>query len=363
MRRKRSKLVRKIIRVLLTASAIVLISGTLSGCAGASAIYDLIGNSYNDRDFLTATQQRNLLFAEITSIIIILLVIALLIVLYLRYRKTLRTALETEMRERELLADNMMLDRINHMKTEFFQNMSHDFKTPLTVISTSVLNALDLLDYEMDTNEMQESLRLAQNEIMRMARIVDSASKHSAMYDNRQSMEPVDMILLLRNVAGIYRALLDRRGNTMKLTVPQSLPYVYGNADMLLNVLSNLISNANRFTRNGEVTLSARLIYAQVPVSTDEPDKKTDDKERPVSTRRYVSITVGDNGEGIDPEILPNIFKRGITYGGSGLGLSIIKTAVEAHSGTITIESIYTVGTNVTFTVPVYEKSLKTQQN
>ena len=267
-------------------------------------------------------------------VLLIIIVTVLLIVLHYRYRKTVRLATIAEMREQELVADNEMLDRINRMKTEYIQNISHDFKTPLTVISTSVLNALDMLDFEVDKEEMRESLTQAQNEIMRLARIVDGALKHSVMYDHRESMSPIDIAPLLRNVARTYRVLLNRNGNTLTLACPNALPLINGNSDLLLNVLANLISNANRFTRSGEITLSA--------LEEDDGDK--------------VIISVADTGSGIKPELLPTIFLRGVSEGGTGLGLSIIKTAVEAHDGVISITSEIGVGTNVKIIIPAVKE-------
>jgi len=271
-------------------------------------------------------------------ILLVVLVIVLFILVTLVYtnRKAERHAAEAELRGQALIADNEMLDRLNQMKTEFFQNMSHDFKTPLTVISTSVLNALDMLDFELDKEEMRESLENAQREIMRMARMVESAMKYSSLHDNRQDMIPLDIAQLLHEGAETYRALLDRHGNTLTLDIPLTLPHIYGNADMLLHVMSNLMSNANRHTRDGEVLIIARCVTGK--------------------TRPDILVTVGDNGGGVRPDILPKIFDRGVSESGTGLGLSICLTAIEAHDGVIGIESEPGIGTTVWFTIPIIER-------
>ena len=245
-----------------------------------------------------------------------------------------------EMRDtgRLLEEKNAMLDRLNSMKTEFVHNMSHDFKTPLTVISISVLNAVDMLDTEIDTAEMRESLNNAQREVMQMAQMVDNAMKHASMQENRQSMEPLDLSPLLLDGAETYRTLLERSGNTLILDVPQ-LPLIYGNADMMLHILSNLLSNANRYTRNGEISISARsVIYNSQPV---------------------VKVAVADSGVGVKPELLPHVFERGVSDSGTGLGLSICKSAVESLGGTIAIESDPGIGTVIWFTIPIIERREK----
>ena len=234
-----------------------------------------------------------------------------------------------------LASDNAALESLNRMKNEFFQNMNHDFKTPLTVVSASVLDAADMLGFDFDKDELRGSLEDAQREIMRMARMVDSLIKYSSLHDNRKDMAPLDIAPLLRQGAETYRVLLERHSNTLSLDIPASLPLIFGNTDMLLHVLSNLFSNANRYTRNGEVAISAR------------------------NNSQFVSVTVTDTGMGIKKELLPNVFDRGVSDGGTGLGLSICKAAIEAHKGTITIKSEHEKGTAVTFTLPIYIESNK----
>ena len=243
--------------------------------------------------------------------------------------------------EQSLEGKNEVLDRLNSMKTEFFHNMSHDFKTPLTVISVSVLNATEMLDFEIDKDEMRESLENAQSEVMHMARMVESAMKQASMYDNRQDMSPIDIAQILREGAETHRAIIERRGNTLTLDI-SDLPMIYGNADMILHVLSNLLTNANRYTRDGRIAIISRCEYC--------------------SSQPQVFISVCDNGEGVKPEMLPHIFERGVSDGGTGLGLAICKTAVEAHGGTIEAESEYGVGTILRFTIPIIERRHKPRE-
>ena len=323
--------------VLITIVAALLIV-TLSGCVeSVEAADEAVRSLFRIQDNLSDSQTRWIIVWETLLLVFLALLIVLLIALFRRYRKTEKRAYEAGVRERTLMRENEMLDRLSRMKTEFIQNMSHDFRTPLTVISTSVLNAVDVLDFDMDKDEIRESLTLAQSEIMRMSRIVEGALKHAALHGNQQSSESLDLTILLRKVVKTYQAFLERRGNTLSMSVSGELPHVYGNADMLLNVLANLISNADRYTRNGEIVMSAKV---------------SDDNIR------FVMVTVSDNGTGVNPEVLSNIFKRGTSEASTGLGLHICKSAVESHGGTITVESEEGKGTMVAFTVPVYDVSI-----
>jgi len=315
----------------------------LTGCTESTSEADMAARSLlPTHETLTGTQTGWIIFGETILIIFLIGLVILLVRLFKRYRRIEKRAIEARMRERALMEENDMLNRLYHAKTEFLQNMSHDFKTPLTVISTSILNAMDILDYEMDKEEIRESLTLAQSEVKRISRIVDIALKQTSRQSERLTKEPVDLEEFFVRVEKTYNAYLDKNGNTLVAKMPKKLPSVYCNRDTLRNVLSNLISNANRYTRNGEIIVSAEL-------TAEEPVKEGDS--------RYITITVADTGMGIDPKILPDVFKRGTSTNRTGLGLPICKTAVESFGGTISIDSVYGKGTKVIFTVPVHDEN------
>jgi signal transduction histidine kinase len=143
-------------------------------------------------------------------------------------------------------------------------------------------------------------------------------------------MEPLDFAALLDAGAGAFRALLKKDGNSLVLRIPDGLPLLTGNRDMLKQVVNNLIFNAGKHTRGGEITVSL------------EQDGDS------------LVAAVADTGEGIDPDILPRIFERGVSGdGATGYGLSICKTIVEMHGGEIHIESDPGKGTTVRFSLPL----------
>jgi len=324
-----------------------------NGTAAMSAVplldwYSFATVSDNLSDYNTAM---SILFVVV--LILIFVIIILFNVVASKFITSLRKAsdslaLAASMREQELVADNEMLDRQNQMKNEFIINMNHDFKTPLNVISTSVFNVIDMCDYELDKGVIREVMGNAQSEIMRMSRMVDSAVKHSLLHESQEDMTAFDITQLLRDGAESYRALLERHGNTLTLDIPRSMPLVLGNADTLLHVLYNLLSNANRYCRNGIIAISAGLENGDLTIDSD--GKPQDD-----SDGQFVRVSVRDTGTGIRPELLPYVFERGVSESGTGLGLSICKNAIETHGGTIQVESEFRMGTKITFTIPVYE--------
>jgi len=201
------------------------------------------------------------------------------------------------------------------------------------VISTDILNAADQIEYEMDKDDIRKSLKNAQEEIMRMSRMVNNAMDYPTTQGNTEKKEALDIAPVLRFCADTYRSMTRKKNNALAVDVPISLPLVYANSDMIIQVLSNLLSNANRHTIDGEITIRAAA---------------GDDK---------VVVTVMDNGEGISPTLLPHVFERGVSAGKagkSGFGLSISKSIIEALGGEISIASEQGKGTAATFVLPAY---------
>jgi signal transduction histidine kinase len=225
------------------------------------------------------------------------------------------------------------LEGIGRLKTELFSNVSHEMKTPLTVVSVHIQRAEALYELERDSGagKIRESFSIARDEIMRMSRLVDSALKLSSLRESPEKMDALDMAAILKNSAEVYRGLMKSNGNILTEAIPAELPSVIGNADEMAQVISNLLSNANAHTRGGEIRVSA------------EADNET------------LTVTIKDNGSGIAPGILARAFDRGVTDGGgSGFGLPICKKIIESHGGRIAIESVPGSGAKVFFSLPVY---------
>jgi signal transduction histidine kinase len=242
---------------------------------------------------------------------------------------------------RQLREKNQVLDGLNRIKNEFMSNMSHDMKTPLTVISVHIQRAekLHSLDPKHYSDKIQESLKLAQQETMRVARMAKSTLDMAAQQETRANTQWQDITPILQSCAQTYRIVMEKRGNVIVTDIPQEL-YLWVNADLLIQVISNLFRNATNHTQNGVITLRAK------------------------ATPEVVEIQVSDTGEGIDEAILATLFERGSSgNGGTGLGLSICRTIIRAHGGDIKVTSVKGEGTTVSFTFPFDgEKEMSTNE-
>lgn len=227
---------------------------------------------------------------------------------------------------------NAVLAQINQAKTQFLANTSHEMRTPLTVISVNIQTVMGILkrmDGLSDNAETQELLQDAQEEIMRLSRMVGGMLSLNSLADSTEKKK-TDFTSLLKNTADIMRLLLEKQNNRLTLEIANDLT-VFCNVDLLSQVVINLLQNSNVYTKDGVINLQAAANGGEITVS------------------------VSDNGSGISPKLLLHVFERGVTDGGTGVGLFLCKTVVESHGGTIHIDSEEGVGTTVTFTIPGYQ--------
>jgi signal transduction histidine kinase len=241
--------------------------------------------------------------------------------------------LEMTVKERtlELIEQTDIAVAASRSKSEFLATMSHEIKTPLTIISVHIQQAARLFENSGEKEIISSSLHRAQQELMRTSVMTENALRLAAMEEGHRHKKALHIDTLLTNSAEAYRAILEKRGNKLNLAIADGMERVFGNADQFIQVMVNLLNNANRHTNDGTITVNA------------QPDGSS------------VKVTVTDNGSGIAPELLPHVFERGISgTGGTGFGLEICKKIIESHGGTITADSEPGKGTAVAFALPVY---------
>lgn len=234
--------------------------------------------------------------------------------------------------QKKLDEQNHILERTSRAKTEFLSNTSHEMRTPLTVISVNIQTVAEILEdmgEAVKDGEAAELLQNAQQEIMRLARMVGGTLTLAAMSENMDK-QAVKFSTLLRSSAEMFSLHLQKQGNVLNADIAEGLS-VFGNADLLAQVVANLLQNAAAYTEQGRIILRAE------------------------KTGHEILVTVTDTGTGIAAELLPHVFERGVSTGGTGFGLYLCKTVVESHGGRIWIESTPGSGTTTSFALPTYE--------
>ncbi|MDX2215580.1 MAG: ATP-binding protein [Oculatellaceae cyanobacterium bins.114] len=247
---------------------------------------------------------------------------------------------EEERQRAEQLAE---LDRA---KTLFFSNISHEFRTPLTLMLGPAEDALQ----DAQDAEQRDRLELIHRNALRLQKLVNTLLDFSRIEAGRieATYQLTDLATLTADLAGVFRAGIERAGMRLQVDCPPLPEPVYVDRDMWEKIVLNLLSNAFKFTFEGEIRV--RLHWGdRASISPHD------------SASSYGAILeVCDTGAGIPPHEVPHIFERfhrvqgarGRTYEGSGIGLSLVQELVKLHGGTIQVHSVVEQGTCFTVTIP-----------
>lgn len=238
-------------------------------------------------------------------------------------------AFEAERRRAEMLAE---LDRA---KTAFFSNVSHEFRTPLTLM----LGTLEQTLAGDITERQRPDLEVAHRNSLRLLRLVNTLLDFSRVEAGRLEAiyEPVDLSVLTAELASNFRSACERAG--LEFTVDcENLPEpVHVDREMWEKVVLNLISNAFKFTLAGGIAVRLRAEHG------------------------HAVLTVSDTGTGIPKDEQEKVFQRfhrvagarGRTHEGTGIGLALVQELVRLHGGTVGLESAPGEGSTFTVSIPL----------
>lgn len=252
---------------------------------------------------------------------------------------------EAEQREKELAKLNNQLQELDRLKTSFFSNISHEFRTPLTLMLGPIEDTLHNPD---TTPANRERMDVAYRNALRMLKLVNNLLDFASIEAGRAqaSYQPTDLSVLTKELASMFSSVTSKGGLTLTVDC-QPLPEpVYVDRDMWEKVVLNLISNAFKHTFAGEIEV--RLRWKQ----------------------DHVELTVRDTGVGMPAEQLPYVFERfhrvpnarSRTHEGSGIGLALVSELVKLHAGTIEVSSVVEQGTTFTVSIPTGHAHLPPSQ-
>jgi signal transduction histidine kinase len=260
--------------------------------------------------------------------------------------ESLERAHERRLLEEDLLRKNYQLEQqnlaiqeANRLKTEFVSMVSHELRTPLTSIQGY---AELLLEDEQIAEEQRESLTLVKKNADRLLGLINDLLDLSRMEAGRVDLHrtSLDLARLIREVAGSLRPLIEAKRQRLRLDLGDALPAVWADADRVTQILTNLISNAHKYTLvEGSITVAARR------------------------NDGFVRVDVSDTGIGLSPEDQTQLFTKFFRAqdrspqagGGTGLGLVITRLLVELHGGRITVSSAPGQGSTFSFSLPALE--------
>jgi PAS domain S-box-containing protein len=230
-------------------------------------------------------------------------------------------------------------EAVNRIRYNFLANVAHEFRTPLSGISATS----EILVEEgtmLTPNELRELVETIQLSTLHLQTLVENLLESTTIEAGcfQVHLRPINLQEVVKDAADLMCPLIKRRNQKLVLTLPEKLPTVWADANRLIQVLVNLLSNASKFSpMNGKIELKV----------TQEPD--------------WVTIVVVDSGPGLPTDRFADLFKRFVTANqshdtqyGIGLGLSVVKSIVEMHRGQVGAENLPKGGAKVWFTIPIH---------
>jgi PAS domain S-box-containing protein len=263
-------------------------------------------------------------------------------------------AYEEECRRAEALIE------IDRAKTVFFSNISHEFRTPLTLL----LGPLeDALSEEALPPRARDELEIIRRNSQRLLKLVNMLLDFSRIEAGRiQAVyEPVDLAKFTGDLASVFRSAVERAGLELDVDCPPLPEQVYIDCEMWEKIVLNLLSNAFKFTFEGKIEVRLRI---------EEESNDGGQAQSTIHNPRYAILTVRDTGIGIPEEELPRLFERfhrvkgarGRSYEGSGIGLALAHELVKLHGGTVRVESRVGQGSEFTVTIPLGKAHLPAER-
>ena len=229
--------------------------------------------------------------------------------------------------------------KISEIKTDFINNMSHEFKTPIATINLA-LDAISNPKSLKTPNKLIQYVNLIREENNRMLIQVENVLRISQLQKSNETIDikSIDLHKIILEATNHVQLLLKDKGGILNTELNASKYVINGNKDHLTNIIINLMDNAIKYC-----------------------DKKPNIKIETYNQKNYLIFNISDNGIGMTPKVQKKIFDKfyRATSGnihnikGHGLGLSYVKKIVDLHKGKINLESKYGVGTNFMIKLPL----------
>ncbi|MEV6832372.1 SpoIIE family protein phosphatase [Amycolatopsis sp. NPDC051102] len=234
------------------------------------------------------------------------------------------------------------LAALDAAKTTFFANISHEFRTPLTLILGPAAELRDTFGHADD--RVREEVDVIHRNALRLGRLVNNLLDFSRIEAGRMQarFEPVDLGAFTAELASVFRAAAERAGLAFEVDCGPLPEPVHVDRGMWEKVVFNLLSNAIKFTFDGAIRVSAGLEGG------------------------HAVVAVADTGTGIDAAELPRLFERfhripsarARSNEGSGIGLALVRELVDMHGGSVAVESAPGAGTTFRVRVPLGTRHL-----
>ena len=241
-------------------------------------------------------------------------------------------AYETERQRAETLAE------LDSAKTRFFSNVSHEFRTPLSLMLGPLEEVLSEASERLNPDERQRLIVVHRNAI-RLLKLVNTLLDFSRIEAGRVEAvyKPTELGSFTQEISSVFRSAMEKAGLAFSVECEPVPEAVYVDRDMWEKIVLNLLSNAFKFTFEGSVVVHLHVVG------------------------NSVQLSVSDTGAGIPEEELPRVFERfhrvessrGRTFEGTGIGLALVRELARLHGGTVDVASSLGRGSTFTVTIPL----------
>ncbi len=247
--------------------------------------------------------------------------------------------------------ETQKLKEIDEMKSGFFANISHEFRTPLTLI----LGPAEQLEQNETDDNKKEKLRTINSSANRLLRLINQILDLSKLEKGKTKLrcQQGDLVIFLKGIVNSFASIAERKNISLQLISEVSNIQTYFDRDVFEKIFYNLLSNAFKFTPQG----------CSIEVKIYKPESISNN----FTSSDFCKIEVKDSGVGIEERDLPRVFNKfytveninGFTEQGSGIGLALVKELVELHKGSITVESRINEGSKFTVSIPIGKDYLR----
>jgi len=227
------------------------------------------------------------------------------------------------------------------VKSQFTATVSHELRTPLTAIKEGVAIVSDETAGKLNENQ-KNFLSIAKDNVDRLARLINDILDYEKLESGYMKFNPKlgDINQIIMETVNEMKPFVEKQKLTLSISLTKGLPKIQFDRDKIMQVLTNLISNAVRFAKEGSIKIASQ------------------------KAGNIIRVSVSDTGMGIKAKDMDKLFKNfsqigtGIERktGGTGLGLAISKRIIEEHRGKITVESEFGKGSTFSFALPIKER-------
>ncbi|RPI70002.1 MAG: GAF domain-containing protein, partial [Ignavibacteriales bacterium] len=235
------------------------------------------------------------------------------------------------------------LQELDRIKTNFFTNLSHEFRTPLTLILGPLEKLMDQKNYS------EEQIILIYKNANKLLKLINQLLDLSSLDAGKMKLdlEKEDIVRFIKVMASSFQPLAEIKNINLTFSSSvEALPVLF-DKDKIEKILNNLLINAIKFTNNGQIIISVSNEFQFI------------------NNNKYFELIVEDTGSGIPSEKIKNIFERFFTDNneiaqpGTGIGLALAKELIELHHGFISVESELNKGTRFKVLLPLEDEYYK----